>query len=728
MTYTRILVLAAIAALAGTYFSLDLGQYLSLSYLQSQRETFQSLHAAYPVRTLAAFFALYVAVTALSVPGAAIMTLAAGALFGLMTGVVLVSFASTIGATLAFLVARLLLRDTVQGRFGRSLKAINDGVRRDGAFYLFGLRLVPAFPFFVINLVMGLTPMRIWTFFWVSQAGMLAGTIVYVNAGTQLASIQSVGGLLSPALIASFAVLGIFPLAAKKLLVLLEARKAYRGWKKPRTFDRDLVVIGAGSGGLVSAYIAAAVKARVTLIEKDRMGGDCLNTGCVPSKALIRSARFLEQLGRASEYGIRSAHAEFDFGEVMERVQRVVKRVEPHDSVERYEGLGVDVRQGNARITSPYTVEVDGHNLTTRNIIVATGARPFVPPIPGLEETGYLTSDTLWDLRERPDRLVVLGGGPIGSELTQAFARLGSQVTQVEMAPRLLTREDEEVSARLHERFLAEGIDLRLNTRATAARVEHGQKQLLVEHNGNEQVIEFDQILVAVGRTANTHGFGLEELGISTTRSGTVEVNAYLQTRYPNIFAVGDVAGPHQFTHAAAHQAWHATVNALFGTFRRFAVDYRALPWTTFTDPEVARVGLNEHEAQQQDIDYEVTSYDIGELDRAIADGTAEGMVKVLTVPGKDRILGATIVGEHAGELISEYVTAMRHGLGMNKILSTIHVYPTLMEANKFAAGEWKKDHAPQRVLAWLERYHAWRRGGRGRQEPAGQRMGTTRR
>lgn len=409
---------------------------------------------------------------------------------------------------------------------------------------------------------------------------------------------------------------------------------------------------------------------------------------------------------------------DFDFADVMERVQRVVQQVEPHDSVERYQSLGVDVVQGYARVTSPYTVEVDGRTLTTRNIIVATGAQPFVPPIPGLEEAGYLTSDTVWELRERPERLVVLGGGAIGSELSQAFSRLGSRVIQVEQGSRLLLKEDPEISEQVMERFTAEGIDVRTGTRAKAVRVENGRKQLIVESGEEELAIEFDQILVAVGRKARTSGFGLEELGITTTEQGTLEVNDYLQTRYPNIYAVGDVTGPYQFTHAAAHQAWHAAVNSLFGTFRRFPVDYRVMPWTTFTDPEVARVGLNEQDAEAQGIDYEVTTYDLSDLDRAIADSEAHGVVKVLTAPGKDRILGVTIAGEQAGELIAEYVTAMRHRLGLNKILSTIHVYPTLAEANKYAAGEWKKNHAPQRILAWLKRYHAWRRGGHGTHTP----------
>ncbi|MFO7642168.1 MAG: FAD-dependent oxidoreductase, partial [Candidatus Competibacteraceae bacterium] len=566
-----------------------------------------------------------------------------------------------------------------------------------------------------INLAMGLTTIRTWTFYWVSQVGMLAGTLVYVNAGTQIARIDSLQGILSPALLGSFVLLGLFPLIAKKIVALVKARRVYANWAKPARFDRNLVVIGAGSAGLVTAYIAAAVKAKVTLIEKHKMGGDCLNTGCVPSKALIRSAKLLSHIRRAPEFGIRKAEAEFDFAEVMERVQRVVREVEPHDSVERYTGLGVDVIEGTAKITSPWTVDVttaEGmRTLTTRSIVIAAGARPFVPPIPGLEEVGYLTSDTVWNLRELPKRLVVLGGGPIGSELTQTFARLGARVTQVEMTPRILIREDPEVSELVTQRFRAEGVEVLVNHKAQRFAMESGEKVLIAEHEGQDVRIPFDAVLVAVGRVANTTGYGLEELGIPTTRARTVETNEYLQTRYPNIYAAGDVAGPFQFTHTAAHQAWFATVNALFDPLKKFKADYSVIPWSTFVDPEVARVGLNEQEAKERGIPHEVTVYGIDDLDRAIADGEAHGFVKVLTVPGKDRILGATIVGEHAGDLLAEYVMAMRHGLGLNKILGTIHIYPTLAEANKYAAGMWKKAHAPEKLLAWVERFHAWRRG-----------------
>ncbi|MGH6622926.1 MAG: FAD-dependent oxidoreductase, partial [Burkholderiaceae bacterium] len=621
---------------------------------------------------------VYIAATALSIPVGTVLTLAGGAIFGFWTGLLIISFASAIGATLAFLASRFLLRDWVQARFGEKLKPVNEGFAREGGLYLFALRLTPVFPFWLINLALGLTPMRAWTFYWVSQLGMLAGTAVYVYAGTQLSEFR-----LSPGLIIALVLLGIFPLIAKHALDSYKARKVYARWRsqRPKQFDYNMVVIGAGSAGLVSAYIAAATKAKVALIEKHRMGGDCLNTGCIPSKALIRSAKLLAQIARSRHYGIAEAEARFVFADVMERVQRVVRTVEPHDSVERYEGLGVECLAGDARITSPWTVEVgaaDGttgsRTLTTRSIVIAAGARPFVPPIPGLEDVGYLTSDTVWGLREQPKRLIVLGGGPIGCELTQAFARLGCEVTQVEMAPRLLLREDEEVAALIRARFESEGVRVLIGHRAKAFAQDGDGKYLIAEHDGADVRIPFDQVLVAVGRVANTEGYGLKELGIGTTKQRTVETDAYLQTLYPNITACGDVAGPYQFTHTASHQAWYAAVNALFGTFRRFAADYRVIPWATFTDPEVARVGLNELEAKERGVAYQVTRYGIDDLDRAIADETAEGFVKVLTAPGGDRILGVTIVGAHAGDLIAEFVLAMKQGIGLEKLLGTIHI------------------------------------------------------
>lgn len=715
MSRGRIALLLLLVALIAAFFVLGLDRYFRLEYFKGQQAAIESLHRDSPLGTAAAFFAVYVAYTGLSLPGAGILTLATGAIFGLGWGTLIVSFASSIGATLAFLASRFLFRDAVQTRWGDKLRAINAGVEKEGALYLFALRLVPVLPFFLINLLMGLTPLRTWTFYWVSQVGMFAGTLVYVNAGTQIAQIETLAGLASPGLIGSLLLLGVFPLLSKYAVAALKTRRVYAGWKRPARFDRNLVVIGAGAAGLVSAYVAAAVKARVTLVEKHRMGGDCLYTGCVPSKALIRTAKLIAQARKAREFGLKSVTVAFDFAEVMERVQRIIREIAPHDSVARYQALGVECLSGEATITSPWTVSVRGadgneRSLSTRAIVIAAGARPFVPPIPGLAEAGVLTSDTIWALRVLPQRLVVLGGGPIGTELAQCFARLGSQVTQVEMLPRILMREDPDIAALVMAGLREDGVEVRTAHKALRVIQEATEKILVCEHQGNEVRIAFDAILCAVGRVANTGGYGLEKLGIPVTSARTIETNAWLQTRYPNIYACGDVAGPYQFTHTAAHTAWYAAVNALFGSLHRFKADFSVIPWATFTDPEVARVGLNEAEAREKGIAFEVTTYGSGDLDRAIADSSSGGLVKILTVPGRDRILGATIVGEHAGELIIEFITAMRNGIGLNKILGTIHIYPTLVEANKYAAGNWKRAHAPQRLLAWAERFHGWRR------------------
>jgi pyruvate/2-oxoglutarate dehydrogenase complex dihydrolipoamide dehydrogenase (E3) component/uncharacterized membrane protein YdjX (TVP38/TMEM64 family) len=715
MQKKKLILIVLLVALVVAFFAFDLGRFLSLEYIKSRQAEFTALAADKPLAVGGAFFAIYVAVCALSLPGAAIMTLAAGAIFGLVSGTVIVSFASAIGATLALLVSRYVLRDSVQSKFGARLADIDKGIEREGAFYLFTLRLVPIFPFFLINLLMGLTKMKAWTFYWVSQIGMLAGTLVYVNAGTQLAKIDSLKGILSPGLIGSFVLLGVFPLIAKKIVDAIKARKVYAKWAhlKPRSYDRNLVVIGAGAAGLVTSYIAAAVKAKVTLVEAHKMGGDCLNYGCVPSKALIKTATLMKQIRHSADYGIAKAEAQLDFAQAMERVAGVVRAVEPHDSVERYTSLGVDVAIGRAKITSPWHVEItqdDGskQTLSTKSIVIATGAAPFVPPLPGLDDVGYLTSDTLWGLREQPKRLVVLGGGPIGCELAQSFARLGSQVTQIEMLPRIMIREDEEVSAFAKKALEHDGVTVLTGHKALRCEKRIDKKVIVVESGGVERAIEFDVLLCAVGRSARLKGFGLEELGIAVNR--TVQVNEYLETNFPNILAAGDVAGPFQFTHTAAHQAWYASVNALFGSFKKFKADYSVIPWATFIDPEVARVGLNEQEAKEKGIAVEVTRYGIDDLDRAIADSAAEGWVKVLTVPGKDKILGVTIVGVHAGDLLAEYVLAMKHGLGLNKILGTIHTYPTLAEANKYAAGEWKRAHQPHGLLEWVAKFHTWRR------------------
>lgn len=714
----KLIVFIGIFLLITLFFTFELHHILTLEGIKSRMDEFYHWQRTSPFLVATVFFLIYIAVTALSLPGAAILTLAAGGLFGLTTGLFIVSFASTIGATLAFLVSRYILRDTIERKFSKRLKSINAGIEKDGAFYLFTLRLVPVFPFFLINLLMGLTKIKTRTFYLVSQIGMFAGTVVFVNAGTQLAQLDSLKGILSVNLILSFALLGLFPLIAKALISSINKRRVYAKWTKPKVFDRNMIVIGGGAAGLVSSYIAATVRAKVTLVETHKMGGDCLNYGCVPSKALIKSAKVAHQFRYAENYGLDSHNPTFSFKKVMQRVHEVIAQIEPHDSIERYTNLGVEVKTGYATIIDPWTVEIKAHDgsierLTTRSIVIATGAHPFVPPLPGLDNVGYVTSDTLWEtfgnLDAPPKHLVVLGGGPIGCELAQSFARLGSKVTQIEMADRIMLREDLEVSELANTELTASGVNILTNHKALRCELQGNKKIIVVEHNGKEVEIEFEQLLCAVGRSARLEGYGLETLGIETSR--TVQTNDYLETLYPNIFAAGDIVGPYQFTHVAAYQAWYAAVNALFGSFKKFKVDYRVIPWTTFIDPEIARIGLNETEAKQQGIDYEVTRFNFEELDRAIAEGATKGFIKVITPKGQDTILGVTIVGQQAGDLIAEFVLAMKHQLGLNKILGTIHAYPTWAEGNKYAAGEWKRNHAPKILLNWLEKYHTWRRG-----------------
>ncbi len=707
--YGRIILLLTIAAMIAAFFIFDLNHYLSFEFLKAKQAELKSLYDATPLKFSLLFALVYIAATALSVPGATVLTLAAGFIFGFWRGLVLVSFASTIGATLSFLISRLILSDFVARHFAERLKKINAGFEKEGAFYLLTLRLVPVFPFFLVNLTLGLTKIRVLTFAFVSQIGMIPGTAAYVNAGTQLGQINSLKGILSPTILLSFTVIGILPLIAKAAIGHFKDRKNRKHYPKPKLFEYNMVVIGGGSAGLVSSYIASAIHAKVALIEKHKMGGDCLNTGCVPSKALIRSAKIASYLRRSKEFGIDSNKVTIDFAKVMERVANVIKQIEPHDSIARYQSLGVECIQGEAKIVSPFEVQVGERVLTTKNIIVATGARPLVPAIEGLNEVGYLTSDTVWSLRERPQRLVILGGGPIGCELAQAFSRLGSSVSLIEMSSRILIKEDPEVSLLISEAFKNEGIQVLTAHKAVKFRKDSNGKFLICENEGKDVRFNFDQVLIALGRSPNTSGFGLEELDVKLSEQGTINVNEFMQTNYPNIYACGDVAGPFQFTHTAAHQAWYAAANALFRPFKKFKVDYRVIPWCTFVEPEVARVGVSETEAREQKLEFEITKYEMSDLDRAITEGEDRGFVKVITQKGSDKILGATIVGDHAGDIISEYVAAMKHGIGLKKILSTIHIYPTLAEANKYAAGVWQQNHKPEFALKLLKWFHNWR-------------------
>lgn len=682
----------------------------SLAALRQVAQQASAFQHNSPGLSLFAYFFLYIFICALSLPGAAALTIVGGALFGMAKTTVVVSFASTLGATLAFITSRYLLRKVIQERFSDRFESVQRGIRREGALYLFALRLVPLFPFFLVNLLMGLTPIRLSTFFWVSQVGMLPGTLAYVYAGTELANIQNIHDIVSSKLLFAFAILGILPLISSRIVSILRTRKMAQQWNAPKEFDFNMTVIGAGSAGLVSAYVAAATKAKVALIERAQMGGDCLNTGCVPSKALLKTARIVAQASRAKEFGLRSLCAEFEFDEIMQRVQRVIRRIEPHDSRERYEKLGVQCIQGDAEILDPYRVRVNGKVYSSKSLVVATGAMPTIPAIEGIERIQFVTSETLWELRELPKRLLVVGGGPVGCELAQCFARFGSEVTLLETASQILSKEDFEAAQVVRESLEADGVQVHLSTELNRFFIEDSEQIAVALGPDGEVRAQFDLALLAVGRTPRTSNLGLDRLGVQLRENGTIETDRYLRTAVPNIYACGDVTGPYQLTHAGAYQAWCASMNALFSPWKSFSANYRVIPRCTYTEPELAHVGITEREALSRNIDYEVTQYYLSELDRAICEEDTAGFVKVITPRKSGSILGVTIVGHGAGELISEFVLAMKKGMKLGSLLSIIHTYPTMAEANKFVAGEWRKNHVPTWVVKVAEKFHAWRR------------------
>ena len=710
MTLARWFVAVVVTVVITLFFTYDLDGFLQLSQLKLQQQALMQVVMAKPVMSAALFMVAYILVTALSLPGATVMTLLAGALFGFYYGTLIVSFASTIGATLALLTARFLIRDWVETHFSHQTAKINSGLLKEGAYYLLSLRLIPLIPFFVINLAMGLTRIKVSVFYVVSQLGMLPATFIYVNAGRELARLNSFEDILSLQLLSALVLLGIFPLVTRRWLEAFKKRRTRLSFSRPRVFDKDIVVVGAGSGGLVSALIGATVNAKVTLVEENEMGGDCLNTGCVPSKSLIRAANLMADIGSADEFGIQVGPAQVHFPDVMARVRSVIAQIEPNDSISRYQSLGVDVRKGRAEIISPFEVAVAGQSITTRNIVIATGAAPIWQEIEGMPPERCFTSETIWNLADLPSQLVVIGAGAIGVELAQAFARLGSKVTLIEQAPQILIREDVEVSELIAQSLQSDGITIKTGYKAVRVDSQEGVHRLICR-GGDEIEIAFNAALLALGRRPRTKDFGLETLGVELLDNGAIKVDQYLRTQYNNVYAVGDVAGPYQFTHTASHMAWYASVNALFGLFWRFKVDYSAIPSCTFTSPEVARVGLNEREAGEQGIAFEVTRFELAELDRARIDGWAEGFVKILTQPGKDRILGVTIVGHLSSEVLSEFTLAMKNGIGLNKVLSTIHIYPTFSEMNKYVAGAFRREHKPEWALRLARRFHRFRRG-----------------
>ena len=687
----------------------DIQNLFTLSALKEKQAQLQDIVTNFPLYSAGIFFLSYVIFAGLSLPGVIVFTLAAGALFGLLQGVILVSFASTIGAFLAFLVARFLLHDKFQEKFSNRLVTVNEKVKREGAYYLFFLRLVPIFPFFLINILMALTPIRASLFYWVSQAGMLPATILYVNAGAQIAKISSAKDIISPPMLFAFVLLGIFPFIAKWFVSLLKSKMAYKNFKKPRHFDYNTIVLGGGSAGLVAAYTTSTLQGKAMLIEREQMGGDCLNTGCVPSKSIIRSAKFIADIKRAQSFGVAKSNYEFDFKNIIQRVHQKIATIAPKDSVQRYSELGVDCEQGSATIISPWQIKLNEKTFSTKNIIIATGATPHIPELSGLEQVPYFTTDSIWSLEQLPKHLLIIGAGPIGCELGQAFARLGARVTIVQRRSRILPNEDEAAAELIEQALTLDKVTLCTNFCTQKVSSENGSIVLEGTHEGVPVKISSSHLLVATGRQANL--LGLDALDLETDKHNRLLVNQTLQTRFPNIFACGDVTSSMQYTHAASHQAWYAAFNALFRPLKMFKCSLENIPRAIFTDPEIASIGITEQQAITRNIEHQVITFPMDDIDRAITDNATEGFIKVITAGNSDKILGVCIVGEHASELITEFVLAKTNNLGLNKVLKTVHIYPTRSEINRMVAGKWRREQISPRTISLLSKFQRWRLG-----------------
>ncbi len=480
-------------------------------------------------------------------------------------------------------------------------------------------------------------------------------------------------------------------------------------WNNPKPDGRyNMVVIGGGSAGLVTAAGAAGLGAKVALIERGLLGGDCLNHGCVPSKAIIRSARAAADARHTADLGVDiDGEIRPDFGRVMERMRRLRAGIAPHDSAERFSSLGIDVFLGEGRFVAPDAIEVDGARLEFSRACIATGARPVSPPIEGLDDAGYLTNETVFSLTELPRRLAVIGSGPIGCELAQTFARLGSRVTVIEMAPQILPREDRDAAQFVIDRMQRDGVEFVLESKVSRAQKIEDAVRLTLESRGSRETIEVDRVLVGVGRAPNVQGLGLDAAGVRFDERAGVEVDARLRTSNKRIFAAGDVCSQYKFTHAADAMARIVIQNALF--FGRSRADKLVMPWCTYTDPEIAHVGMYKEDADKAGVATETVTVELSEVDRAILDGDG-GVLKVLLRRGSDEILGATLVASHAGETISEITAAMTNKLGLRKLAGVIHPYPTQAEAIKKAADAYNRQRLTPRVKWLFERIMAWRR------------------
>ncbi len=672
------------------YYRLDGNQYLNLENIKLHHQELLSAYQQNPFSFSLFYFFVYVVLVALSFPGATVLSLAGGYIFGFIKGLLIINWASTIGASVAFLMARFFFKDFLQRKFHHTFLKINQGMDREGNQYLLTLRLIPIFPFFLINILMGLTNISFWRFFIVSLIGMLPGTAVYVWAGTTLQNVNSVSDIFTSKMITIFFLVGLIPIIQSKFLIYLKQRKNYLKFSKPKKFDYNLIVIGGGAAGLVNAYIAANLKAKVLLVEESNMGGECLNYGCVPSKALI-------SLSNTKKY------SKTNFAELKNEISNIIQSIAPHDSIDRYSNMGVDCEKGKANLISPFEIQINGKTFSGKKIVIATGAKPFYPTIDGLDKNKVFDYESVWKLEKLPDHLVIIGGGAIGCELALAFSKLGSKVSIIEQNA-VLASEDRDMVNHVLTGLRTSTINIFENCKIIS--VNHDENKIIFENENKITEIHFEHLLLACGKVGNTEAIS-SNLNFDLDSRNYIVVNEYLETvKYRNIYACGDVNGLKQLTNAASHQAWYTSINALFGTWKKFRIEHDFIPHAVFIEPELARVGLNELDAKRKSIEYDLYLFDASDLDRNLIERNKLGKIKVLTIKNTDQILGVTIVGEAASEILAEFVLAMKYHLGLNKVLATSHIYPSFSEQNKYVAGVWKKNSVPKYIYKILKKYH----------------------
>ncbi|MBA3536096.1 MAG: FAD-dependent oxidoreductase [Tatlockia sp.] len=683
------------------FFSLRLDKYLTFTSLRENRATLISWTKEHFFMAALLYMSCYTLAVAASVPGAVFLTLAGGFLFGVVFGTVFVIVSATLGATALFFAVRTSFGDWLAKSALSWLGRMREGFQQNAFSYLLMLRLVPLFPFWVVNIVPALLGVDAKTFIITTFFGILPGSIVYVMVGNGLSHVFEANQTPNLGIIFDIKVLlPLLALAALSFIPILYKRVNPKEQKKnPKTnqIKCDLSIIGAGAGGLSVAAVAAQLGLKVVLLESGKMGGDCLNYGCVPSKSLLAAGKIAYQLRHAAQFGISSKGLEIDFKKVMQQVHAVIKVLAKNDSVERFESLGVQVIKAVARFSGVNTLVAQDRVIEARRIVIATGSSPFKPPIPGLEDTPYLTNETIFNLTEQPKHLIVIGGGPIGCELAQAFSMLGSKITLIE-GFNLLPKDDVDCVAILRAQLKAMGIIIHEQAKVLGVEPHaHGGIKVSINQAGEKLAIRGSHLLIATGRRANVENLDLEKAGIVYSNKG-IEVNSRLQTSNRRVYALGDVVGPYQFTHMATYQAGIVLRNIAFKIPAK--VDYRAIPWVTYTLPEIAHVGLLAEEALKH-ADIQFTEWSFLENDRAQTEHSLEGKIKIIS-DKKGRVLGVTIVGAHAGELILPWVIAIREKRTLRSFTDAVSPYPTLSEISKRVAGEFYKSKLFSNKTRWL--------------------------